>query len=159
MAELEDSTPDPDGEGLDDTLVEKGWTLIEDASPFAALIGPIYLLTQGGDRGIRLGFKVRAHHCNPRGACHGGMLATVANLALARALSARPDISAPTPTISMSLDYLAAAPLGEWVEAEANLLHHTAGTGFAQALLSTADGPVLRASGVFRIHRFRADPR
>jgi acyl-coenzyme A thioesterase PaaI-like protein len=55
------------------------------------------------------------------------------------------------PTISLQIDYLAPAPLGAWVEGEAEPLRITRSLVFAQGLV-TADGvPCARVSGVFKI--------
>ncbi len=55
------------------------------------------------------------------------------------------------PTISLQIDYLAPAPLGAWVQGEAEPLRITRSLVFAQGLV-TADGvPCARVSGVFKI--------
>jgi acyl-coenzyme A thioesterase PaaI-like protein len=55
------------------------------------------------------------------------------------------------PTVNLSCDYLAPAPLDSWVEGRADPLKVTRNLLFAQGLV-TADGePVLRANGIFKI--------
>ena len=55
------------------------------------------------------------------------------------------------PTINLQIDYLAPAPLGAWVQGEAQVLRVTRSMVFAQGL-ATADGVnAVRVSGIFKI--------
>jgi acyl-coenzyme A thioesterase PaaI-like protein len=99
---------------------------------------------------VRFGFRVNAHHCNMRPVCHGGMLATFLDVALARGLRCAAGLSPPLPTISLSLDFLAPAALGVWVDARVSVMRVGKSTAFVSALLHADEEPVLRGSGVFR---------
>ena len=55
------------------------------------------------------------------------------------------------PTINLQVDYLAAAPLGAWVQGEAQLLRSTRTLVFMQGLVQADGAPVARVSGIFRI--------
>jgi uncharacterized protein (TIGR00369 family) len=99
---------------------------------------------------IRFGFRVDAQHCNLRPVCHGGMLATFLDVALACALRLAADLRPPYPTISLSLDFIAPAPLGAWVDARVSLTRLGKSTAFLSALLHADEAPALRGSGVFR---------
>ena len=116
---------------------------------FMAANGPLYLRGEGPD--LRLGFRVEARHCNPLGMCHGGMLATFADMlmpmaAMYQAAGERRFL----PTISLQMDYLAPAMLGAWVQGEAQILRTTRNLLFAQGLVSADGAPALRVSGVFK---------
>jgi uncharacterized protein (TIGR00369 family) len=105
------------------------------------------------DGGIALGFRVEPRHCNPMGICHGGMMATFCDMLLpisAHYLSQ--EVSRRfLPTINLQVDFLAASPLGAWVEGRAQLLRATRSMVFMQGLV-TADGtPAARVSGIFKI--------
>jgi uncharacterized protein (TIGR00369 family) len=133
------------------TSLPDGFEPIRIGGEFMRLNGPIYT-RRDGDR-LRVGFRVEARHCNPKSMCHGGMLASYADMLLpvtAHALS--PTVAHRfLPTINLQLDYLAPAPLGAWVEGEGQLLRETRSLVFVQAV-ATADGvPCLRASGIFKI--------
>lgn len=126
------------------------WQQVTDCGPFADLAGPIYATLDRLDgEGVRFGFRVAPKHCNPRPVCHGGMLATFLDIALARGIRMVKDLPAPLPTISMSLDYLAPALLGDWIDARVTVTR-IGGTCFVQALLHGPDRPVLRGSGVYK---------
>ncbi len=54
------------------------------------------------------------------------------------------------PTISLQMDFIAAAPLGSWVQGRADILRVTRNLVFSQGLVEADGTLVLRASGVFR---------
>lgn len=112
--------------------------------------GPLY--GKWEDEKLLLGFRVELRHCNPGRVAHGGMLATFADMLLpiASRFQSKSDMGF-LPTVNLSCDYLAPAPLGAWVEGRAEAVRITRNLLFAQGL-ATADGePVLRANGIFKI--------
>jgi uncharacterized protein (TIGR00369 family) len=118
---------------------------------FIGVNGPLYVKRL--ERGIALGFRVEPRHCNPMGICHGGMMATFCDMLLPiSAHSLSEDIGRRfLPTINLQVDFLAASPLGAWVQGEAQLLRATRSMVFMQGLV-TADGAnVARVSGIFKI--------
>src|SRR5882757_2589703 len=54
-------------------------------------------------------------------------------------------------TISLSLDYLAPARIGDWVEGTASVLRRTGSLVFAQGLVTSSGTALLRGSGVYKI--------
>jgi acyl-coenzyme A thioesterase PaaI-like protein len=84
--------------------------------------------------------------------CHGGMMATFADMLLpiAARFQNQEDMGF-LPTVNLTCDYLAPVPLGAWVEGRAEPIKTTKNLLFAQGT-ATADGqPVLRANGIFKI--------
>ena len=55
------------------------------------------------------------------------------------------------PTINLQIDYLAASPLGAWVQGEARLLRATRSLVFMQGLVQADGVPVARVGGIFEI--------
>lgn len=131
---------------------DRAWEELRDCGEFSQLTGPYYGTTERLDAGevARFGFRVAQPHCNLRPVCHGGMMATFADIALARGLKLAGNLPAPLPTISLSLDYLAPAALGAWVDARVSVSRIGRSTGFVSAMVHADGVPVLRASGVFR---------
>ena len=118
---------------------------------FIAINGPLYLKHQGPL--VQLGFRVERRHTNPMGNCHGGMLASFSDMVLPLSIHRKaPEIGYKfLPTISLQIDYLAPAPLGAWVQGEADVLRVTRSLVFAQGLV-WADGVLaVRISGIFKI--------
>jgi acyl-coenzyme A thioesterase PaaI-like protein len=114
---------------------------------FDAAFGLVYL-----DRKTKtLGFRVTAYHVNATGACHGGAMATFSDMQIAAIV--RSGLIASErhlPTVSLSIDYIAPAPFGAWLEAKVTLIKETRTLIFTQALI-TADGqPVARSNATYR---------
>ncbi|MBU6442888.1 MAG: PaaI family thioesterase [Alphaproteobacteria bacterium] len=117
---------------------------------FLDVNGPLYGRWDGTH--LRLGFRVEPRHCNPGMVAHGGMLALFADMQLpvAARFQSQTDMGF-LPTVHLACDYLAPAPLGAWVEGQADVACVTRNLLFAQGM-ATADGmPVLRANGIFKI--------
>ena len=119
------------------------------ADGFVARNGPIYARREGA--GALFGFRVRRDHCNPMGICHGGWLATVADMCLPLTARLGGLEEHFLLTVHMGIDYLAPAPLGAWVEGRGRVLRRTGRMVFADGTLEAAGETILRASGVFRI--------
>ena len=118
---------------------------------FISVNGPLY--TRRVDGRFQLGFRVEPRHCNPMGICHGGMMATFCDMLLplsAHVLSNEVG-NRFLPTINLQIDYLAASPLGAWVQGEAQLLRTTRSLVFMQGLVHADGAPVARVSGIFKI--------
>jgi uncharacterized protein (TIGR00369 family) len=140
------------------TNIPEGFRPIPASSGFIGVNGPLYLRhvvrdpVDGGDC-VHIGFRVEERHTNPMGNCHGGMLATFCDMLLPLSihrLSKEVGLRF-LPTISLQIDYLAPAPLGCWVQGEAQVLRVTRSLVFAQGT-ATADGkPAIRLSGIFKI--------
>lgn len=131
--------------------VPEGFTRQTIGGEFIVANGPLY---ERFDAGVyRLGFRVEARHCNTMGICHGGMMATFCDMLLPIGVHALTQAVRDRflPTISLQIDYLAPAPLGCWVQGEAQLLRTTRTMVFAQALVTADDAPAARVSGILKI--------
>jgi uncharacterized protein (TIGR00369 family) len=116
---------------------------------FMALNGPLYARLQG-DR-LQLGFRVEPRHTNPLNICHGGMLATFADMLLpCLAMYQSGTERRFLPTISLQIDYLASAAPGAWVQGEGEVLRTTRNMVFVQGLVSADAVPAMRISGIFK---------
>ena len=131
--------------------IPAGFRPLPTMGDFIAVNGPLYLRHEGDL--VRLGFRVEKRHSNPLGNCHGGMLASFCDMLLPVSIHRKSKEVGLRflPTINLALDYLAPAPLGSWVEGEAQVLRVTRSLVFAQGLV-TADGTIaVRMSGIFKI--------
>lgn len=133
---------------------ERDWRLIDDG-PFERLTGSMYWTRDRlvEHEPIRLGFRVLEKHCNPNGACHGGMMATFLDMVLGMAVETA--TGAGGPTMTLSIDYLAAALPGQWIESRTRLVHASYRSGYCDTVVSGPDGPVARANGMWRLIRPR----
>jgi uncharacterized protein (TIGR00369 family) len=131
--------------------VPEGFVARRFGDGFIGVNGPLY--ARRTDTAFQLGFRVEQRHCNPMGICHGGMMATFCDMLLpisAHVLSATIG-NRFLPTINLQIDYLAASPLGAWVQGEAQLLRSTRSLVFMQGLVQADGASVARVSGIFKI--------
>ncbi|WP_158595828.1 PaaI family thioesterase [Oleomonas cavernae] len=122
---------------------------------FAQVFGTVYGRIDGAR--LLLGFRCGRRHLNPSGNCHGGALASFADL---QAFGAQHAIGYDThiePTINLDIDYLAPVRPGDWVEAETTVLKTTGRMLFSSMLAKVDLSPVFHAKAIFRLHH-RADP-
>lgn len=133
------------------TDIPEGFVALPFRTGFVGVNGPLHV-RRGADGRVHMGFRVEERHCNPMGTAHGGMLATFADMQLPFAIRFQSDLPNHfLPTINLTLDFLAPAKLGAWIEGETQVLRKTRKLVFAQCLV-TADGEAaLRASGIFKI--------
>ena len=116
---------------------------------FMGLTGPLYVKPE--DDKLVLGLRVESRHCNPADICHGGMLMTLADMLLGMGSNYQGKLGRFLPTVSMTTDFMAPAPLGCWLEGRTEVLRTTRNLVFAQCLV-TADGNLsLRASGIMKM--------
>jgi uncharacterized protein (TIGR00369 family) len=127
--------------------IPPGFHLIDGLDAVMGAFAPIHIRQEPSGL-VTLGFRVGPQHCNPRGHCHGGTWATLADVLMGLNIGFATGLSGPT--VSMSIDFLAAATIGQWVEGCARVLRSTPNLGFAECTF-TADGELaLRANAVFR---------
>ena len=133
------------------TDIPPGFAPLHFGGEFMRLNGPLYLRHEGDL--VLLGFRVQPRHCNPMGQCHGGMMASFCDMLLpiAAHVVSKELAERFLPTINLQIDYLAASPLGAWVQGEAQLLRATRSLVFMQGLVQADGASVARVSGIFKI--------
>ncbi len=129
------------------TGIPEGFRQIARLSPFNALVGPIYERRDGD--AVSIGLAIEAKHTNSRGVCHGGVLATLADLALGYAMLARSGDQGSFVTAHLAVDYAGAARLGEWIESKVEIQHVGTRLAFANCYLVAGAKPIVRASAIF----------
>ncbi len=132
-----------------DAAAPEGFVHVHLGGTFAIHNGPLY--ARWHEAHLQFGFRVLPQHVNPGNTCHGGMLALFTDILISTAAHYQCDIPrAFLPTISLQFDFMAPAPMGSWVQGQAEVLKLTKNLVFSQGLV-WADGVLaLRASGVFR---------
>ena len=131
--------------------VPAGFKRFRGEQGFIGVNGPLFVFREGAL--FKLGFHVEARHCNPMGICHGGMLATFADMLMPiGAITLVPELHRRfLPTVSLQIDFMAPARLGDWVEGEMQVLRTTRALVFAQGVVKSGGTTALRCSGVFKI--------
>lgn len=120
--------------------------------------GPSYFQTLGQlhardlpDGLIVLGLRLTTAHCNRLGIPHGGMLATLVDGALGINLHRANPHGLTMVTVNLSLDYLASAREGEWLEAHVKPRRLGRQLAFGDCVLRVGEREVLRATGIFAV--------
>ena len=131
-------------------MAPEGFVPTHHFRPFEHFAGPFYERATGST--LDLGFRVQDRHLNADGACHGGVLATFADIQ-GYALKKLLGLAVATPTITLSVDYLAPAREGDWVTGRPQLVKQTGKMLFFQSLCSVGDEAVLRVNGIYRLTR------
>jgi uncharacterized protein (TIGR00369 family) len=117
--------------------------------PFFDMIGPVY--TSTGGRGILLGLRARTEHCNARGFVHAAVLAALLDVVCGRNCGARTPSNPNLLTVSLTVDYIAAAQDGDWLEASATVARAGRRLAFADGKVEVAGKTVAKASAIFAV--------
>ncbi len=128
--------------------VPAGYKPIGRTSPFNSLVGPLYACKRPR-KDLSIGLRIERKHANSRGICHGGALATLADLALGFAMHAKGAGKAAFVTAHLAIDYAGAAKVGEWIASEVEIQRMGSRLAFANCYLVADGRRIVRASGIF----------
>ena len=126
-----------------------GFETIFRSSPFLDLLGPIY--NTKTDKGLVSGLCVQAKHCNAREQLHGGVLSSLADVALGYNAAFSSEQPTPIVTASLTVDYVGSAKLGDWVEVITDVQKVGRRMAFANCYFVVEGNRIARASGVFTV--------
>ena len=129
------------------TDAPEGFAPLFRSSPFLDSVGPFYYRRDG--EGLVIGVRILEKHANARGVAHGGLLMTLADIALGYNTAYREDPPGSWVTANLAGDFAGAAKLGDWVEAHVEVQKSGKRLAFANAYLVVGDERILRASAVF----------
>ena len=133
----------------------EGYRALSNPSNFNTLCGPYYeRVTDGLLTGITV--RIEDKHLNQRAITHGGMLMTMADLAMGDAVASAYGYKAGFVTVSMNSDFLKPAALGDWVEARPVVQRKGQRMAFAECLIYVKDTLIFKASAVFAVVERRA---
>ena len=127
----------------------EGFVPISRTSPFTDLIGPIYQKTD--QSGLIIGLVAEEKHCNARGMVHGGVLGTLADIAMgySAAFSTQPPTR--IVTTSQTVDYVGRAEKGDWIEVHTDVQKVGRSIAFANCYFHVDSRRIARASAVFSV--------
>ena len=126
-----------------------GFHAIPRLSPFNALVGPLYERRRGTE--VSIGLRIEEKHSNSRGICHGGLLATVADLSLGYAMLAKTGGKGGFVTAHLAVDYAGAARIGDWIESAVEVQRMGSRLAFANCYLVCGESRIVRASAIFAL--------
>lgn len=129
--------------------VPEGFVPVQRHSPFLDLLGGLYICDD--DQGPVYGLRIRPEHANHRGGVHGGVLMTVADLVLGYTTAFASDPPLGLTTASLSIDFVGAAQVDDWLEGRAEIVRTGRSLAFATCYLTVGDKRVARASSAFAV--------
>ena len=129
--------------------VPEGFVPLFRSSPVLDLIGPIY--SRGVGKELTLGLRVDHKHCNARGSIHGGILATLADVALGYTMAFASDPPTALVTANLTLDFAGTAKIGDWIETIVDVQKQGSRLAFANCFVTVAGERIVRASAVFLV--------
>lgn len=131
----------------------RAYRVTDPNDPFETGAGPFWSLAGADDPSVVVLLEER--HCNSSGGAHGGLLVTMADLAIcAEACRGMPNERAVT--VSLDASFVDGARTGEFLVARAELVRRTRSLCFVQCRVTCGDRTVLTAHGVTK--RARRDP-
>lgn len=98
---------------------------------------------------VDFGLRVSPQHCNSLGICHGGVIMTLADIAAASGATLASERRAAAPTVNMSVDFISAGKLGQWLHTELEGVSARKTFGFAHGRVMHGERVVARFNGTF----------
>ena len=135
---------------MSDTIaqqVPEGFLPMPSGLGFTDNLQPSYRRIQGDS--VSFGLVVQQHHGNLMGICHGGVLMTLADIAAANGVNVARGVLAVSPTINLAVDFISAARIGQWIQADVHLVTVKRRFGFCSGAIVSSDGVVARFNGTF----------
>lgn len=119
------------------------------ASPFSERVGPLFVSHE--DSVPVIGVRIEGYHANRLGRAHGGLLMTVADIALSRAVREHLPAGATMATADLHIAFLEGIGEGDWLEAVPTVDRVGRALIHASCLLRVAEHNVARALATFAV--------
>lgn len=132
-----------------ETPIPIGFESLFRTSPLLDTLGPFYGKGSGAE--LIIGLRVIEKHTNSRGTVHGGVIATLSDVALGYVMAFSSDPPRRLSTASLTVDYTGSAKVGDWIEARVDRTKIGRTLAFANAYLTVEGAQIARASAVFAV--------
>jgi acyl-coenzyme A thioesterase 13 len=96
--------------------VPEGFVPLFCTSPFLDALGSFFYRPTKSS--FFIGLRIATKHANARGSAHGGLLLTLADIALGYTASAWSDPPLALTTVNIAADFAGHAQVGDWLEAQ-----------------------------------------
>jgi len=130
-----------------DTVAEvpAGFERVPAGFGFTDAVQPVYRRVSEG--GVSFGLVVQPHHGNSMGICHGAVLMTLADMTATSGVNHACGVLTGNPTVNLSIDFIAAAREGEWLQADVEHVTVKRRFGFSNGVICNQRGIVARFNG------------
>lgn len=138
---------------MTDTVIEipPGFTPLRFRSAYLGFLGPFYETRRDGQAIV--GLPLEEKHMNLRAMAHGGVLATMADVALSFTLVTSDETLQAVSTVSLTTDFLGTARLGRWIEGSGTIDRMGGNLAFVHGRIVSDGEAVVTMSGVFKLFR------
>ena len=119
------------------------------SSPLTDPWEPIY--SKQTSEAIILGLRLTKAHTNARGFAHGGLIAALTDKAMGHSCGHKMHGAHSLVTVSMSIDFIGSAQIGQWLVVESEVLKTGGTLCFAQCRVTADNAVIARANGTFRV--------
>lgn len=126
-----------------------GFAPFAGSGDFLELVGPVHARGEGDDQVF--GLRVEDRHRNVAGAAHGGLLATLVDFSLGRAIAHGLEGDDAPVTVSLTTDYLGPARVGDWLEAHTRVERLGGTLAFADCSVTAGGREIVRGRAVFAV--------
>jgi len=116
-------------------------------SPYTDLLGPIYSNQEGNN--LELGICAEAKHCNARGFVHGGVLCTLADIAMGYNTVLATAKPTGMLTANLSIDFVGSAQVDDWIIVRVDVQKVGGTLAFANCYFYVDEQRIARASAIF----------
>ncbi len=120
------------------------------ANPFHERVGPLYI--RAGDGPPVLAVRIEPHHANSLGRAHGGLLMTLADSALSRAVLSQLPPGSTLATADLHMVFLRGVWEGTWVEAHCTVDRGGRTLVQARCELRAGEEQIATAMGSFAVN-------
>tara|TARA_R110002110_G_scaffold406421_1_gene626237 strand:- start:31490 stop:31948 length:459 start_codon:yes stop_codon:yes gene_type:complete len=127
----------------------EGYESLQTGLGYTDTLQPCFRRIVGSE--VSFGLWVDKQHSNSMGICHGGVLMTLADITAATGVNVARGVHAGTPTINLSVDFIASARQGDWIEARVESVSVRRRFGFCSGNIVCGDKRIARFNGTFYI--------
>lgn len=133
-----------------DTAIPNGFERRTRRSPLTDPWEPLY--SKRTDKVVIVGLRLATPHTNGHGLIHGGLIATLADIAMGYSCGYQLGATQLV-TIGLAVDYIGSARVGQWLAVEPDVIKTGSTICFAQCFVKADDVVIARASATFRVVR------
>jgi|SRR5581483_4946180 len=132
------------------TVIPDGFERRTRQSPLTDPWEPLY--SKRTDKAVIVGLRLAEQHTNGHGLIHGGLIATLADIAMGYSCGYQ-LAATQLVTVGLSVDYIGTAHVGQWLAVEPDVIKTGSTICFAQCFVKADDMVIARASATFRVVR------
>jgi uncharacterized protein (TIGR00369 family) len=120
-------------------------------SPVTDAWEPLY--SRFTESAVHMGLRLAKPHTNSRGLIHGGLIAALSDNAMGYSVAQTMgwDQSKSLVTISLAVDFIGSAKIGQWLSIEPEVIRTGSTISFVQSLIKADDVVIARANASFRV--------